>query len=130
MADREYIAGEQETQRSYSRAVKVTGGTSIYLAGVGGATDKQGRSLAGDFAAQAHRCFERLQDNLVAAGATLDDVVTMTVFLTDSRYGDEFVALRKEYFARGYPGSALITVHSLARPEMLLEIQAIAVLDS
>lgn len=54
----------------------------------------------------------------------------MTVFLTDSRYGDEFVALRKGYFTRGYPGSALITVHSLARPEMLLEIQAIAVLDS
>jgi 2-iminobutanoate/2-iminopropanoate deaminase len=52
------------------------------------------------------------------------------VFITDARYGDEFVAIRKQYFTRGFPGSALITVHSLARPEMLVEVQAIAVLDA
>ena len=125
---REYFRGDNEDKRSYSRAVKVTGGTTIYLAGVGGQTDAQGRSLAGDFTAQAHRAFERLRDNLAQAGGTLDDVVTMTVFITDSRYGDEFVELRKQYFSRGFPGSALIGVHSLARPEMLVEIQAIAVI--
>jgi enamine deaminase RidA (YjgF/YER057c/UK114 family) len=50
---------------------------------------------------------------------------------TDSRYGDEdeFVELRKAYFTNGYPASALIGVHPLARPEILLEIQAFAVLD-
>lgn len=125
---REYITGEQETRRAYSRAVKVTGGTTVYLAGVGGGADAQGNSLAGNFPAQAHRVFERLRENLAAAGGTLDHIVTMTVFLTDSRYGDEFIELRKQYFSRGYPGSAMITVHSLARPEMLVEVQAIAVL--
>jgi enamine deaminase RidA (YjgF/YER057c/UK114 family) len=109
--------------------VKSLGGTTVYLAGVGGANDPQGKSLAGDFAAQSHAAFARLKQNIEAAGGTLDDIVTMTVFITDSRYGDEFVALRQAYFTKGYPASALIGVHSLARPEMLVEIQAIAVID-
>ena len=126
---REYFSGERESSRSYSRAVKVRGGTTIYLAGVGGTPNNQGRSLAGDFPAQVHRAFERMRENLGVAGGTLDDIVTMTVFITDSRYGDQFIELRKQYFTRGYPCSALIGVHSLANPDMLVEIQAIAVLD-
>ena len=126
----EHVKGEREESRAYSRAVKAKGGTTVYLAGVGGAVDAQGKSLAGDFAAQTHAVFARIKDNLAQAGGTLDDIVTMTVFVTDSRYGDEFIELRKQYFSRGYPASALIGVHSLARPEMLVEVQAIAVLDN
>jgi enamine deaminase RidA (YjgF/YER057c/UK114 family) len=63
-------------------------------------------------------------------GGSLDDIVTMTVFVVDSRYGDEFIEIRKGHFSHGFPGSALITIQSLARPEMLVEIQAIAVLGS
>ena len=127
---REYFKGEREEQRSYSRAVKVKGGTTVYLAGIGAPTDAQGASLAGNFTAQTHPVFARLQETMAMVGGTLDDIVTMTVFITDPRYGDEFVAIRKQYFTRGFPGSALITVHSLARPEMLVEVQAIAVLDA
>ena len=77
---KEHFGGERESSRSYSRAVKVQGGTTIYLAGVGGTPDGQGRSLAGDFTAQAHRAFERLRENVELAGGTLDDIVTMTVY--------------------------------------------------
>jgi enamine deaminase RidA (YjgF/YER057c/UK114 family) len=126
---REYFKGEREEQRSYSRAIKVKGGATVYLAGIGATADAQGNSLAGHFTAQAHRVFERLQETMALVGGTLDDIVTMTVFITDPRYGDEFVAIRQQYFRRGFPGSALISVHSLARPEMLVEVQAIAVLD-
>ena len=63
------------------------------------------------------------------AGGKLNDITTMTVFITDARYGDEFIKIRKEFFSGDYPCSALITVAGLARPEMLVEIQAIAVLD-
>ena len=126
---REYFRGEREETRSYSRAVKVKGGTTIYLAGHGATQDSEGNSLVGDFTAQAHECFERLRLLMTDVGGSLDDIVTMTVFIVDSRYGDEFVEIRKGYFSQGFPGSALITVHSLARPEMLVEIQAIAVLD-
>ena len=126
---RENFKGEREETRSYSRAVKVKGGTTVYLAGHGATVDAEGNSLAGDFTAQAHRCFELLRGLMSDVGGALDDIVTMTVFIVDSRYGDEFVQIRSGYFSDGFPCSALITVHSLARPEMLVEIQAIAVLD-
>ncbi len=126
---REYFKGEAQEKRSYSRAVKVKGGTTVYLAGVGGAVDANGNSLAGNFKAQVQTVFERLHQVMADVGGSLDDITTMTVFITDARFGDQFVEIRKEYFTKGYPCSALITVESLARPEMLVEIQGIAVLD-
>ena len=54
-------------------------------------------------------------------------MVTMTVFITDNRHGDRFTELRKEIFRGDFPASALITVRALARPEMLVEVQGIAV---
>ena len=125
---REYVKGEREEASAYSRAVKVNGGRTVYLAGVGGATGPDGASL--DFGTQTRNAFERLRANLAEAGGALDDIVTMTVFITDARYGDEFKEIRKGLFANGYPASALITVAGLARPEMLVEVQAIAVVDA
>ncbi len=124
---KEYVTGEREESRSYSRAVKSRGGTTVYLAGVGGATDAQGNVL--DFPSQTRATFAKLQENVEAAGGKLADVTTMTVFITDVRYGDDFTQIRKEILTGDYPGSALITVAGLARPEMLVEIQAIAVID-
>jgi enamine deaminase RidA (YjgF/YER057c/UK114 family) len=112
---REYFKGEREETRAYSRAVKVRGGTTVYLAGIGAPVDAQGHSLAGNFTAQTHQVFARLRETMALVGGTLDDLVTMTVFITDPR---------------GFPGSALISVYALARPAMMVEIQAIAVLDA
>ena len=49
------------------------------------------------------------------------------VFITDARLGDRFTQLRREIFADNFPASALITVAGLARPEMLVEVQGVAV---
>lgn len=127
---REYFKGSAEDERSYSPAVKVTGGATVYLAGVGATTDDAGRSLAGDFEGQTRATFERVRANLERAGGTLDDIVTMTVFIKDMQYGTQFTQIRKEFFSRGFPCSALIGIDSLARPEMMVEVQAIAVLDA
>jgi 2-iminobutanoate/2-iminopropanoate deaminase len=124
---REYTKGEREQQSAYSRAVKVKGGTTVYLAGVGGGSGPAGNAL--DFATQTRNAFGRLRQNLTDAGGKLDDITTMTVFITDARYHREFTKIRKEFFGENYPCSALITVAGLARPEVLVEIQAIAVLD-
>jgi enamine deaminase RidA (YjgF/YER057c/UK114 family) len=56
-------------------------------------------------------------------------MVTMTVFITDGRYGDRFTQLRREIFGDNFPASALITVTGLARPGMLVEVQGVAVVD-
>lgn len=124
---REYFKGDREQQRSYSRVVKVAGGTTIYLSGAGGATAPDGSRLG--FADQTRNAFKRLAQNLADAGGKLENMTTMTVFITDARYGNEFVEVRKEFFKDDYPCSALVTVAGLARPEMLVEIQGIAVLD-
>ncbi len=125
---REYFKGTAEEERAYSPAIKVTGGTTIYLAGVGATTDENGKSLGGDFDGQVRSSFERIRVNLARAGGTLDDIVTMTVFIRDMQYGTHFTQIRRELFSQGYPCSALIGIDSLARPEMMVEIQAIAVI--
>ena len=126
---REYFKGAAEDDRSYSPAVKVTGGATIFLAGVGATTDETGKSLAGDFEGQVRATFERIRSTLAKAGATLDDIVTMTVFIKDMQYGTRFTQIRSEYFNGGFPCSALIGIDSLARAEMMVEVQAIAITD-
>jgi 2-iminobutanoate/2-iminopropanoate deaminase len=57
--------------------------------------------------------------------------VTMTVYLSDGRYGDRFVAIRKEFFPDGkFPCSALLTISGFARPGMMIEIQGVAVIPT
>ena len=126
---REYFKGAAEDDRSYSPAVKVTGGATIFLAGVGATADETGKSLAGDFEGQVRATFERIRSTLARAGGTLDDIVTMTVFIKDMQYGTRFTQIRREYFKEGFPCSALIGIDSLAQAEMMVEVQAIANTD-
>ena len=128
---REYLASDaRQRERAYSPAVKISGGTTIYLAGYGAFQDEAGKSYAGDFDGQVRLSFARIRQTLEQAGGKLDDLVTMTVFITDMANGTRFTQLRKEFFQEGgYPASALIGIKALARPEMMVEIQAIAVVD-
>ena len=126
---KEYCAASAKSERSYSPAINVAGVTTIYLAGVGATTDETGKSLAGDFDGQVRATFESIRATLARAGGTLDDIVTMTVFIKDMQYGTHFTQLRKEFFTQGFPCSALIGIDSLARAEMMVEVQAIAVTD-
>jgi 2-iminobutanoate/2-iminopropanoate deaminase len=123
-----YIKREPSQARAYSQAVITEGGRIVWLAGQVGAADPSGRSLAGDFDGQVREVFSRLRQTLEEAGGTLADMVTMTVFITDARYGHRFTQLRKEIFGDNFPASALITVAGLARPELLVEVQGVAVI--
>ena len=125
---RQYLKRETSQARAYSQAVITEGGRTIWLAGQVGATDGSGRSLAGDFDGQVREVFSRLGQTLAEVGGNLRDMVTMTVFITDARYGDRFTQLRKEIFGDNFPASALITVAGLARPEILVEVQGVAVI--
>ena len=61
-------------------------------------------------------------------GATFDDIVTMSVFLTDLRYIPEFNKLSKEIFKKNFPAVTFVEVSHLARPQLIMEIQPIAVI--
>jgi enamine deaminase RidA (YjgF/YER057c/UK114 family) len=54
----------------------------------------------------------------------------MTVYIGDARHGDRFVEIRKEYFPSGFPASTLITVSGFAKPEMMVEITPVAVVEA
>jgi enamine deaminase RidA (YjgF/YER057c/UK114 family) len=120
---------EAQKNRAYSPAVITEGGLIVWLAGQTALVDSDGRDIAGDFEAQTHRVFALMAETLQRAGGTLANLVTMTVFIKEPRYGDRFVELRKQKFPDGrYPCSALITVANFARPGMEIEIQGIAVI--
>jgi enamine deaminase RidA (YjgF/YER057c/UK114 family) len=125
---RQYLRRDAAQARAYSQAVVTAGGRTVWLAGQIGAASGSGGSLAGDFDAQVREVFARLGQTLAEAGGKLGDMVTMTVFITDARYGDRFTQLRKEILGDNFPASALITVAGLARPEILVEVQGVAVI--
>jgi enamine deaminase RidA (YjgF/YER057c/UK114 family) len=90
--------------------------------------DADGKDISGHFEAQTRRVFALMGETLRRAGGTLANLVTMTVFIKEPRYGDRFVEIRRELFPDGnFPASALITVANFARPGMEIEIQAVAV---
>ena len=126
---REYFKGAWQERRAFSPCVKTRGGAVVWAAGHGATVDADGNSLAGDFAAQTRESFRLLEETLGRAGARLRDMVTMTVFIGDARHGDAFTEIRKKYFADGFPASALITCAGFAHPDMMVEIQGVAVVD-
>ena len=118
-----YAPDARAQERAFSRAVITEGGKTIWLGG-------QTASLppVADFDTQVRDVFAQLDKTLKAQGGSLKDIVTMTVFITDARNGDRFVAIRKEIFKECFPASALITVTGLAVPGLQVEVQGIAVI--
>ena len=125
---KEYLKGDRPQQRGYSEAVITEGGRTVWLAGQIATVDDNGRSLANDLDGQVRQLFKNLDRTLQKAGGKLGDMVQMTVFITDVRYGDRLTEIRREVFGDNFPGSALITITALAVPDAKVEIQGYAVI--
>ena len=125
----DYLEGSgHQKSRAFSPAVTTQGGKTVWMAGQTATVDESGQDISGNFEAQARTIFALMDRTLKRAGGALANLVTMTVFITDPRYGDAFVKVRGEIFRDGrYPASALITVTAFARPGILIEIQGVAV---
>lgn len=118
-----------QLSRAFSPGVITEGGRIVWVAGQTATRDAQGADIANNFEAQVKQIFYQIDQVMKRAGGSLANIVTMTVFIKESRYGDRFVEMRKDMFKDGnYPGSALITVTNFARPGIEIEIQAIGVL--
>jgi enamine deaminase RidA (YjgF/YER057c/UK114 family) len=126
-----HLKAERTQARGYSRAVVTEGGNRmIWLAGETAVEAIASKKIAGDdFDAQAREVFARMDATLREVGATLADLVSMTVFITDARFGPRFLEIRRETLGDNFPASALITVAGLARPDLLVEIQSVAMTD-
>ena len=126
---RTQYAAPHQRSRSYAPAVVTEGGKTVWLAGLLAPEDENGNSLAGDFRAQVRCVFRKMERQMEEVGGSLDDVVTMTGYITEVRYNTDFVETRKEFFREDrYPASTLVTVLALNRPEAMVEVTAIAVI--
>ncbi|MDX2168976.1 MAG: RidA family protein [Deltaproteobacteria bacterium] len=111
----------------YSYAVKKSG-TPLYISGQV-AIDGSGKLVGeGDAAAQTEQVFANLRSIVEAAGGTLADIVKLTIYVTDAAYRPAIVAARNKYFTGGEPpASTYLVISGLALPQLLVEIEAIAV---
>jgi enamine deaminase RidA (YjgF/YER057c/UK114 family) len=115
----------------YSHVAEVTSGKLVYIAGQV-AMDKDGQIVGkGDFGAQVRQVFVNLEAGLKAAGGSFSDVVKLNCYVVDSvdrrqlpvfrQTRDEFVSVQSP------PVSTLVFVSSLVNPELLVEVEAVAV---
>jgi 2-iminobutanoate/2-iminopropanoate deaminase len=115
-------------ERSYAAGVVTQGGRTVWLAGMGGTNKPDGTKIT-DFAEQTRQAFRRIEATLKQAGGTLDNLVSMTVMIRNQADGDTFVKVRGEFFKNNkFPASMLITAKDFANPDLMVEIQSVAVI--
>jgi reactive intermediate/imine deaminase len=108
---------------TYSQAVKVAGGTTVYLSGQIG-LDPATMQMAEGIDAQTHRVFRNLAAVAAAAGLDLDQAVRMTVYLTDLAHFARVNEIMAQYVREPYPARAAVGVAALPRGA-LIEVDAI-----
>lgn len=111
----------------FPHAVSVEGKRMIFVSGQL-AWDKDGNAVGlGDMRAQFRQVGENLETALKADGAEFEDVVKTVTYVTDMDAFFECVDIRAEYFGPGWPTSTTFEVSRLAHPDMMIEIDCIAV---
>ena len=85
-----------------------------------------GETVVGEEYEQASMIFGKIRDLIEAAGGVVDDVVKLTIFVTRIEHNTEVWRAREECFTGDFPACSLVEVSALAKPEMLVEIEAVA----
>ena len=111
----------------YSNCVRSDAGPLLWISGQV-ALDKDGKLLGeGDLRAQAVQVLENIKAILADSDASMDDIVKVTVYVTDIRAFNDIADIREKYFPKDGPSSVICEVSALAWPEFMIEIEAVAV---
>ena len=114
---------------AYSQGVKVTQAqTILFLSGQLAYSPEGGAAFPGDFTAQARGAYQAIKALVESQGGTMANVVKLTTFVTDMKYRPDLAAVREEFFGKKGPASTLVEVSALAFTDLMVEIEAIAVL--
>ena len=104
-------------------------GNQVFVAGQV-ATDPNGDMVGiGDAGAQSAQCFKNIEAALKAAGASWDDVTKITCFMVNADDYAAYAEVRNGIFPENGPASSTVFVKALVRPEMLVEVEAYAVVE-
>ena len=101
-------------------------GDLLYISGQTAISDEGEVVGRGDFDAQAEQVFRNLSRVLEAGGSSLDKGVKVNIYLTDMGHFPDIVRLREKHFTEPYPADTIVEVNQLALPDLMLEIEAIA----
>ncbi len=113
---------------AFSAGVEAPAGRTVYVSGQV-AMDAEGNVVGeGDAKAQTEKVLDNVSVVLEEAGGSLDDVVKVTVFITDMGMYDEVHEVRRRYFGEPYPASSMVEVSALIEPRLLVEVEAVAVI--
>jgi reactive intermediate/imine deaminase len=113
---------------NYAQVVDVRGGRTVYVSGQVPLNENDELVGPGDFAVQARQTFENIRRALAAAGLTFDAVVKLQIYVTDMANLAALRAVRGEFInASQPPAMTAVAVSALFRPDVLLEVDAIAV---
>ncbi len=105
-------------------------GNLLFVSGMVGKTDEKGKILSkGDMKSQAREAYEKIRVVLEAAGATFDNVIKTTDYVTTFEGYKETAEVRREVFAGDFPAATGILVQGLTNREALIEIEAIAIIE-
>lgn len=117
-----------EKQVGYCRAIKK--GNFIAISGTTAIDDNGGIFAPGSAYAQTKRCFVLIEKALKQMNASLSDIVRTRMFVTNLSLANEYGRAHMEAFKDFPPTTSLIGVHSLILPELLVEVEADAILSS
>ncbi|MDM0056413.1 RidA family protein [Variovorax fucosicus] len=100
-------------------------GNLLFISGQAGAAD-DGKIVAGGFLAQGEQAFANLRRALEAGGSSLNDVIKVTIFVTDMAHFEDVVALRRRFFSAPYPADTIAEIKALYDLRAMIEIEAVA----
>jgi len=113
---------------AYSSGVEAPAGRTVYVSGQV-AFDAEGNVVGeGDIRLQTETVLEHVKTVVEEAGGGMEDIVKVTVFITDMGLYDDIHEVRRRYFEEPFPASSMVEVSALIDPRLLVEIEAIAVL--
>ena len=122
---RSFTGAPWESQVGYCRSLRVGG--QVFVTGTAAVAEDGGIHGVGDAYQQAVRCFDIIREALAAQGADLSHVVRTRMFVTDIDRWEEFGQAHQEVFGEHPPTTTMVEVSRLIDPDMLIEIEAHAI---